>query len=83
MRAETTAQSDSSMGSPFDLPEESQAINNEAEEATIEDKMQAIREASLTTYVMLSLIYIAIQDQHLACQQIPLCRAPIPKQPGV
>lgn len=61
MRAETTAQSDSSMGSPFDLPEESQAINNEAEEATIEDKMQAIREASLTTYVMLSLIYIAIQ----------------------
>ena len=76
MRAETTAQSDSSMGSPFDLPEESQAINNEAEEATIEDKMQAIREASLTTYVMLSLIYIAIQDQHLACQQIPLCGHP-------
>nr|WP_234918674.1 hypothetical protein [Aeromonas veronii] len=61
MRAETTAQHDSSMSSPFDLPEESQAINNEAEEATIEDKMQAIREASLTTYVMLSLIYIAIQ----------------------
>ena len=30
-------------------------------EATIDDKMQAIREASLTTYVMLSLIYIAIQ----------------------
>ena len=61
MRAEATAQSDSSMASPFDLPEESQAINSEAEEATIDDKMQAIREASLTTYVMLSLIYIAIQ----------------------
>ncbi|UBO74147.1 hypothetical protein [Aeromonas rivuli] len=61
MRAEVTAQNDSSIGSPFDLPEESQAINSEADEATIEDKMQAIREASLTTYVMLSLIYIAIQ----------------------
>lgn len=61
MRTEASAQSDSSVGSPFDLPEESQAINNEAQDATIEDKMAAIRQASLTTYVMLSLIYIAIQ----------------------
>ncbi|MDH4564186.1 hypothetical protein [Pseudomonas sp. BN411] len=61
MRAEATAQSDSSVGSPFDLPEESQAINDDAQDATIEDKMEAIRQASLTTYVMLSLIYIAIQ----------------------
>jgi len=61
MRAEVTAQNGSSFGSPFDLPEESQSINNEADEATIEDRMTAIRQASLTTYVMLSLIYIAIQ----------------------
>ncbi|PYC29599.1 hypothetical protein DMO17_02570 [Aquipseudomonas alcaligenes] len=61
MKAEASLQSDSSIGSPFDLPEESQAINDEAENATIEDKMEAIRQASLTTYVMLSLIYIAIQ----------------------
>lgn len=61
MRAEASAQSASSFGSPFDLPEESQVINDEAEDATITDKMEAIRQASLTTYVMLSLIYIAIQ----------------------
>ncbi|CAE6880056.1 conserved membrane protein of unknown function [Pseudomonas marincola] len=61
MRVEASAQNDSSFGSPFDLPEESQAINDEAQEATIEDKMAAIRQASLTTYIMLSLIYIAIQ----------------------
>lgn len=60
MRAESAAQS-SSAGSPFDLPAESQAINDEADNATIDDKMQAIRQASLTTYIMLSLIYIAIQ----------------------
>lgn len=61
MRAEAAAQNDTSFGSPFDLPEESQAINDEAEDATIEDRMAAIRQASLTTYVMLSVIYIAIQ----------------------
>jgi hypothetical protein len=61
MRAEVSAQSGSSIGSPFDLPEESQAINDEATEATIDDKMAAIRKASLTTYVMLSVIYLAIQ----------------------
>ncbi|MDH4582078.1 hypothetical protein E8F20_09345 [Pseudomonas sp. BN415] len=61
MKAEASVQSDSSVGSPFDLPDESQAINDEAQDATIEDKMDAIRQASLTTYVMLSLIYIAIQ----------------------
>jgi len=60
MRAETAAQS-SSVGSPFDLPAESQAINDEADNATLDDKMHAIRQASLTTYIMLSLIYIAIQ----------------------
>ncbi len=61
MKAEASVQADSGSGSPFDLPEESQAINDEAEDATIEDKMAAIRQASLTTYIMLSLIYIAIQ----------------------
>ncbi|MNG81884.1 hypothetical protein D3C79_405500 [compost metagenome] len=60
MRAESSAQVNSA-GSPFDLPAESQAINDEADNATIDDKMQAIRKASLTTYVMLSVIYIAIQ----------------------
>ena len=60
MRAEASSQS-STAGSPFDLPAESQAINDEADNATIDDKMQAIRKASLTTYVMLSLIYVAIQ----------------------
>jgi hypothetical protein len=60
MRAEASTQS-STAGSPFDLPAESQAINDEADNATIDDKMQAIRKASLTTYVMLSLIYVAIQ----------------------
>lgn len=61
MKAEASVQSDKSAGSPFDLPAESKAINDEAQDATIDDKMNAIRQASLTTYVMLSLIYIAIQ----------------------
>ncbi len=61
MKAEASTQSDSSIGSPFDLPEESQAINDDASNQTIDDKMHAIRQASLTTYVMLSLIYMAIQ----------------------
>jgi hypothetical protein len=59
-RAEMSANTDS-LASPFELPEESQAVDNEANEQTIEDKMKAIRKASLTTYVMLSAIYIAIQ----------------------
>lgn len=61
MKSEVMAQSGSGVGSPFDLPEESQAINDEADDQTIQDKMDAIRAASLTTYVMLSVIYLAIQ----------------------
>lgn len=61
MKAESHTQSDSSIGSPFDLPEESQVINDDAEDQSIQDKMDAIRAASLTTYVMLSVIYMAIQ----------------------
>src|SRR3990167_11421430 len=61
MRADASAQTDSGAGSPFELPESSQAVNEGAEEQTIQDKMDAIRGASLTTYVILSAIYLAIQ----------------------
>lgn len=61
MRADASAQTDSGAGSPFELPESSQAVNDGAEEQTIQDKMDAIRGASLTTYVILSAIYLAIQ----------------------
>ena len=61
MRADASAQTDNGAGSPFELPESSQAVNNGAEEQTIQDKMDAIRGASLTTYVILSAIYLAIQ----------------------
>jgi hypothetical protein len=47
--------------SPFDLPEESAAINEQAADQTIQDKMDAIRSASLVTYIVLSVIYVAIQ----------------------
>ncbi|WP_022964610.1 hypothetical protein [Halopseudomonas pelagia] len=47
--------------SPFDLPEESSLVNQEADDLRIEDKISAIRSASLMTYVVLSVVYVAIQ----------------------
>lgn len=47
--------------SPFELPSESAAVNQEAGDKTLEDRMDAIRSASLITFVVLSVIYIAIQ----------------------
>ncbi|WP_175652576.1 PXPV repeat protein [Pseudomonas sp. Marseille-P9899] len=50
-----------SAASPFELPSESAAVNQEAGDKTLEDRMDAIRSASLITFVVLSVIYIAIQ----------------------
>lgn len=47
--------------SPFELPEESATLNQEANDSTLTDKMDAIRSASLITFVVLSVIYVAIQ----------------------
>ena len=59
-RAEQAQENDSS-ASPFELPQESQDVNSAADEDTIDAKMAAIRKASLVTYVILSVIYLAIQ----------------------
>ncbi len=61
LRAESAQSGGSTKVSPFELPDESKAVNDSADNKTIDDKMQAIREASLTTYLILSVIYIAIQ----------------------
>lgn len=47
--------------SPFELPEESAEVNQAASDSTLTDKMDAIRSASLITFVVLSVIYVAIQ----------------------
>ena len=47
--------------SPFDLPEESAQVNQAAEDQTVQDKMDAVRHASLVTYIVLSVVYVAIQ----------------------
>ncbi len=47
--------------SPFDLPADSASINEAAEDSALTDKMDAIRSASLITFVVLSVIYVAIQ----------------------
>ncbi|GGB32891.1 hypothetical protein GCM10011502_02460 [Oceanisphaera marina] len=49
------------MAGPFDLPEISEDINNAEVEVSIQEQIDAIRSASLMTYVVLSVIYIAIQ----------------------
>lgn len=54
-------QSYESSASPFELPEESAAINDAATDSVLTDKMDAIRSASLITFVVLSVIYVAIQ----------------------
>ncbi len=54
-------QSYDSNESPFELPDESAAVNQEASDSTLTDKMDAIRSASLITFVVLSVIYVAIQ----------------------
>lgn len=61
LRAESAHSTGSTKASPFELPDESKEVNDSADNKTIDDKMQAIREASLTTYLILSVIYIAIQ----------------------
>jgi hypothetical protein len=47
--------------SPFELPAESVQENQAAEHASAQDKMEAIRAASLTTYIILSVIFLGIQ----------------------
>lgn len=61
LRAEASAQQSTESSSPFELPEESQEMNSAADEETIQSKMDAIRQGSLVTYIILSLIYVAIQ----------------------
>jgi uncharacterized membrane protein (DUF485 family) len=47
--------------SPFELPSDSADLNQQADNHTLTDKMDAIRKASLITFMVLSVIYIAIQ----------------------
>jgi hypothetical protein len=47
--------------SPFELPAESVQENQAAEHSSAQDKMEAIRAASLTTYIILSVIFLGIQ----------------------
>ncbi|WP_462380268.1 hypothetical protein [Pseudomonas sp. Marseille-QA0892] len=47
--------------SPFELPGESAALNDQSANQTITDKMDAIRSASLITFIVLSVIFVAIQ----------------------
>ncbi|MDE1166656.1 MAG: hypothetical protein PW845_15030 [Pseudomonas sp.] len=47
--------------SPFELPAESAQQNQTAEHSSAQDKMEAIRAASLTTYIILSVIFLGIQ----------------------
>lgn len=47
--------------SPFELPAESAEQNQAAEHNSAQDKMEAIRAASLTTYIILSVIFLGIQ----------------------
>lgn len=54
-------QSFESNASPFELPDESASLNQQASDSTLTDKMDAIRSASLITFVVLSVIYVAIQ----------------------
>ncbi|MBK5000550.1 hypothetical protein IAE37_002826 [Pseudomonas sp. S31] len=54
-------QSAETSASPFELPDESATLNQQASDSTLTDKMDAIRSASLITFVVLSVIYIAIQ----------------------
>jgi len=55
------AQQNYDSASPFELPADSAAINDQADKQTLTDKMDAIRKASLITFIVLSVIYIAIQ----------------------
>lgn len=47
--------------SPFELPAESAQENQTADQTSAHDKMEAIRAASLTTYIILSVIFLGIQ----------------------
>lgn len=47
--------------SPFELPAESTQENQSADQTSAHDKMEAIRAASLTTYIILSVIFLGIQ----------------------
>lgn len=47
--------------SPFELPAESSQENQTADQTSARDKMEAIRAASLTTYIILSVIFLGIQ----------------------
>ncbi|KAF1021045.1 MAG: hypothetical protein GAK37_03503 [Pseudomonas sp.] len=55
------AQQNYESASPFELPADSAAINDQADKQTLTDKMDAIRKASLITFIVLSAIYVAIQ----------------------
>lgn len=55
------AQQNYDSASPFELPADSAELNDQADKQTLTDKMDAIRKASLITFIVLSVIYIAIQ----------------------
>lgn len=57
----SSASAPATTASPFDLPEESKSVNEQSDNQTVQDKMNAIRHASLVTYIVLSVVYIAIQ----------------------
>ena len=61
LRLDSASSSAESSASPFELPSDSQDVNAAADEQSIDDKMQAIKEGSFTTYLILSAIYVAIQ----------------------
>jgi len=58
LKADTSVQA---FASPFDLPAESAAVNDEASDMAISERIEAEHRASLVTFVVLSVIYVAIQ----------------------
>lgn len=56
-----TSSSFSPSSSPFELPAEAEVFNQSADKKAGDDKKSAVHMASLTTYIILSVIFVAIQ----------------------
>jgi hypothetical protein len=56
-----TSSSFPSSSSPFELPAEAEVFNQSADKKAGDDKKSAVHMASLTTYIILSVIFVAIQ----------------------
>ena len=56
-----TSSSFSPSSSPFELPTEAEVFNQSADKKAGDDKKNAVHMASLTTYIILSVIFVAIQ----------------------